>query len=92
MSAGANLSSDDMRAECMLERFEQERFANTWSDPMLRRIAGERSDEQFLEVAGLDKPAKRKANQRPAEIGQSLVTSWRSSANLRRWPQQAAWA
>ena len=34
-SAGVNLSSDDMRAECLLERYERERVANTSNDPVL---------------------------------------------------------
>ena len=33
MSADANLSSDDMRVECLLERFERERVANTSNEP-----------------------------------------------------------
>ena len=52
-----NLSSDDMRVDCVLERFEQERVANKLSDPLFGWIAGETSDEQFLvQVAGLDRP------------------------------------
>ena len=38
-SADANLSSDDMRVECLLERFERERVANKSNDPVLNRIA-----------------------------------------------------
>ena len=53
MSADANLSSCDLRVECLLERFERERVANKSSDLVLSRIAGEVFDEQFLEVAGL---------------------------------------
>ena len=53
-----NLSSDDVRFECLLERFERERVANKSSDPMLSGIAGEMLDEQFLEVVGLDGPAR----------------------------------
>ena len=63
MSADANLSSDDMRVECFLDRFERERVANKSNDPLLSRIAGWVPDEQFLEVAlevaGLDGPARR---------------------------------
>ena len=40
MSAGLNLSSDDMRVECLLCRFEQERVANKSNDPLSSRIAG----------------------------------------------------
>ena len=58
MSADVNLSSGDVRVECVLERYKLERVANTSSDPVLSRIAGEVSDEQFLEVAGLDGPAR----------------------------------
>ena len=38
MSADVNLSSDDMRLECLLERFERERVANKSNDPVLSRI------------------------------------------------------
>ena len=58
MSADVNLSSDDMRAECLLDRFERERVACKSNDPLLSRIAGWVPDEQFLEVAGLDGPAR----------------------------------
>ena len=54
MSADANLSSDDMRVECLLDRFERERVPSKSNDPLLSRIAGWVPDEQFLEVAGLD--------------------------------------
>ena len=54
MSVDANLSSDDMRVECSLDRFERERVTSKSSDPLLSRIAGWVLDEQFLEVAGLD--------------------------------------
>ena len=40
MSADVNLSSDDMRVECLLERFERERVANKSNDFVLNRIAG----------------------------------------------------
>ena len=59
MSADANLSSDDTEVACLLERSEQERVANKSSDPVLSRIAGETSDEQFLDVAGNGKSARR---------------------------------
>ena len=58
MSADANLSSDDMRVECLLDRFERERVANKTNDPLLSRTAGRVPDKQFLEVAGLDGPAR----------------------------------
>ena len=48
-----------MRVECLLERFDRERVAKS-SDPVLNRIAGWVSDEQFLEIAGLDGPARRR--------------------------------
>ena len=54
MSADANLSSDDMRVECLLDLFERERVENKSNDPLLSRIAGWVPNEQFLEVAGLD--------------------------------------
>ena len=47
-----------MQAECLLGRFEQKGVANKSSDPVLNQIAGWVSDEQFLEVAGLDGPAR----------------------------------
>ena len=58
MSADVNLSNDDMRVERLLERFDRERVADKSNDPVLNRIAGWVSDEQFLEVAGLDRPAR----------------------------------
>ena len=51
MSADVNLSSDDMRVVCLLERSERERVAIKSNDPVLSRIAGELCDQQFLEVA-----------------------------------------
>ena len=47
-----------MRFLFLLERFERDRVANKSSDPVLCRIAGEMFDEQFLEVVGLDGPAR----------------------------------
>ena len=47
-----------MNVECLLDRFERERVANTSNALMLSRIAGWVPDEQFLEVAGLDGPAR----------------------------------
>ena len=58
MSVDVNLSSDDMRAECSLERFERERVASGSSDFVLSRIDGWVFDEQFLEVTGLDGRAR----------------------------------
>ena len=58
MSADANLSGGDTRVECLLERFEREQAANKSNDPVSSRIAGRASDELFLEVAGLEGPAR----------------------------------
>ena len=71
MSADANLSSDDMQVECLLERFERERVANKSNELVLNRIAGLVSDEQFLEVAGLDGPARRHVANDLLKLGQS---------------------
>ena len=72
MSSDVNLSSDDMRIECLLERFERERVANKSSNPVLNRIAGWVSDEQFLEVAGLDGPARGRVAYDLLNLEQSL--------------------
>ena len=69
MSADANLSSEDMR---VLDRFEQERVANKSSDPVLSRIAGVTSDEQFLEVVGLDTSAVERVTLRAVDVGTEL--------------------
>ena len=53
MSADANLPSDDMSVECVLEHFERKRVAIKLSDLVVSKIAGESSGGQFLEVAGL---------------------------------------
>ena len=71
MSADVNLSSDDMRVDCLLERFERERVANKSNDPVLSRSAGWVSDEQFLEVAGLDGLARRRVAYDLLKLGQS---------------------
>ena len=71
MSADANLSSDDMRVECLLERFELERVANKSNHFLLSRIAGWVSDEQFLEVVGLDGPARRRVASDLSKLGKS---------------------
>ena len=60
-----------LRVECLLERFERERVANKSNDPVLSRIAGCVTDEQFLEVAGLDGRARRRAAHDLLELGQS---------------------
>ena len=39
-----------MRVECLLDRIELERVAHQSNDPVLNRIAGWVSDEQFLDV------------------------------------------
>ena len=70
MSADVNLSSDDMRVECLLEEFEQVRVANTSNDLVLNRIAGWVSDEQFLEVAGLDGLARNRVTYDVLKLGQ----------------------
>ena len=57
-----------MMVECVLERFEQERVANKSSDPVLSRIAGGTSDEQFLGVAGLGRPARGILAYPPVEV------------------------
>ena len=72
MSSDVNLSSGYMRVECVLERFEQERVANKSSDPVLSRIAGETSDEQFLDMAGLDKPTRSRVVYDRLKLEQSL--------------------
>ena len=59
MRADVNLSSDDMRVECLLELFERERVSNTSNNPMLNRITGEVSDEQFSGGRwSVDRPAR----------------------------------
>ena len=40
MSADATLSTENMRSECLLDRFERERVANQSDDVLLMRIAG----------------------------------------------------
>ena len=69
MSADTNLWSDHMRVESVLKRFDQERVANTSIDPVLSPIAGDTSDEQFFEVAGLDKTGNRKTSRRLVQVG-----------------------
>ena len=39
MSSDVNLSNDDMKVECVLDRFGQKRVANKSSDPVSSRIA-----------------------------------------------------
>ena len=70
MSSDVNLSRDDMRVEWLLERFERERVANPSNDP-LNRIARLVSVEQFLEVVGLDGPARSRAANDLLKLGQS---------------------
>ena len=69
LSADVKFSSDDMRVECELERFAKQRVANKSSYPMLSRIAGETSDEEFLEVAGLDKSARERIDYDMLQLG-----------------------
>ena len=71
MCADVNLSSDDMRVECLLDRFEWERVANTSNDFLLSRNAGWVLDEQFLKVAGLDGPARCRVAYDLLKLGQS---------------------
>ena len=71
MSVGVNLSSGDMRVECLLDRFERERVANKSNDLLLSRMAGWVPDEQFLEVAGLDGPARSRVAYDPLKLAQS---------------------
>ena len=58
----------------LLERFDRERVQTKWSDHVLSRIAGEVSDEQFLEVAGagLDGPARSRVAHDSSQLEQSL--------------------
>ena len=72
MSADVNRSSGDMRVECMLERIERERVENKSSDTLLSRILGDVSDEQFLEAAGLDEPARSREAYDLLKLGQNL--------------------
>ena len=48
MSSDVNLSDDDMRVECLLDRFERERVANKSNDLLLSRIAEWVCDEIIL--------------------------------------------
>ena len=94
MSADVNLSSDDMRVECLLDRFERERVANKSNDPLLSRIAGWVPDEQFLEVAGLDGPARCRVAYDLLKLGRvrTMFTLRRLSVSPRQQPRQVAWA
>ena len=93
MSADVNLSSDDMRVECFLEWFEQERVANTSNCFVLSRIAGWVSDEQFLEVAGVDGPARSLVTRDSLKLVQSqndihiAEASSQPKTHLRQAPQ-----
>ena len=71
MIGDVNLPSVDMRVECLVERCEQERVANTSNDPLLSRNAGWVPDEQLLEVAGLDGPAPCRGSYDLLKLGQS---------------------
>ena len=70
-SSDVHLSSADMRVECLLKRFERERDTNKSSVRVLNRIARGVSDEQVLEVAGLDGPAR-------SRIVYDLLKLWQS--------------
>ena len=77
MSSDANMTSDDMRVECWLER---ERVANKSNHPVFTPIAGWVFDEQFLEVAGLDGRARGRVAHGGEKFGQSLNdTHWIST-------------
>ena len=67
MSVDVDLSNDDMRVECLLDRFERERIASKSNDPWLSRITGWMLTEQFLKTVGLDGPAR----DRVLKLGQS---------------------
>ena len=58
MISNVSLSGGDTRVECSVERFERGRVSNKSSDPVLSQSAGGVSDERFLEVPGLDGPAR----------------------------------
>ena len=60
-----------MRVECLLVRLVRERVANTSNDPVSNRIAGWVSDEQFLEVVGLNGRARSRAAYDLWKLGQS---------------------
>ena len=86
VSANANLSNDDMSVDCAVA-ISTERLANKLSCPVLSKIPGETSDEQLVEVAGLDQSAS------PVEGGADLdttITKWTYSVTPRRWPPQAS--
>ena len=72
MSSDVHLSSADLRVECLLKRFERERDTNKSSVRVLNRIAGGVSDEQVLEVAGLDGPARSRIVYDMLKLWQSL--------------------
>ena len=59
------------RVECLLDRFERERVAVKSNDPLLSRIAGWVPDEQFLEVADLDGPARCRVAYDLLKLGQN---------------------
>ena len=86
MSADGNLSSGDMSGECVLEQIERERVAKKLSDPVLNKIAGETSDEQFLEVAWLSQSARERVTHDLLKLEHSLndITSCKNSVNPSR--------
>ena len=70
-----NLLSGDMRVERLLEDFEWERVGNKSSDPVLSRIAGEVSDEQFQRGGWARQTGKRERERTACDLlklGQSL--------------------
>ena len=67
MSADADLSTDDLRVECLLDRFERQRIASKSNDPWLSRS----TTEQFLEGVGLDEPERDRVPCDLLKLGQS---------------------
>ena len=56
---------------CLLDRFEGEQVASQSNDPLLSRIAGWVPGEQFLEVVGLDGPARCRVADELLKLGQN---------------------
>ena len=84
-----NLSSDDIRVHSLLERFDLERVRTKSSDTLLIRIAGEASDEQFLEAASLDGPGRNRIAHDLLKLEQSLIdVNVADIFNQSRWPHQ----
>ena len=58
MSADADLSTDDLRVECLMGGLERDLISSKSNDPWLSRITGLVPTGQFQEVVGLDGPAQ----------------------------------